>query len=50
MRFLFALLLISSASADELPKNLLLKCEGRLTILGVEALPLQSKFETTLRL
>jgi hypothetical protein len=50
MRFLFALLLISSTSADELPKNLLLKCEGRLTILGVEALPRQSKFETTLRL
>jgi hypothetical protein len=50
MRFLFALLLISSAAAEELPKNLLLKCDGRLTILGLEALPHQSKFETMLRL
>ena len=50
MRFLFALFFISSASAEELPKNLLMKCEGRLTILGLETLPHQSKFETTLRL
>src|SRR2546430_781726 len=38
------------ALADELPKNLLMKCEGKLTIIGLEPLPLTSKFETTLKL
>jgi hypothetical protein len=42
-----------SAAADELPKNLLLKCEGKLTILlskpTIDSLT-PRKFETTLRL
>jgi hypothetical protein len=42
-----------SAAADELPKNLLLKCEGKLTILlskpTVDSLT-PRKFETILRL
>jgi hypothetical protein len=46
-------LLPVSAEADELPKNLLLKCEGKLTIIltkpTIESVS-PHKFETTLRL
>lgn len=50
---LLACLWSVSAAADELPKNLLLKCEGKLTILlskpTIDSLT-PRKFETTLRL
>jgi hypothetical protein len=39
-----------SATAEELPTNLLLKCEGKVTMLIEGLLPNESKFETTLRL
>jgi hypothetical protein len=39
-----------SAMAEELPTNLLLKCEGKVTTLINGMLPDERKFETTLRL
>lgn len=50
---MITLLLSASAVADELPKNLLLKCEGKLTIIvknpTIDTVT-PKKFETTLRL
>jgi hypothetical protein len=39
-----------SAMAEELPTNLLLKCEGKVTTLMTGLLPDERKFETMLRL
>jgi hypothetical protein len=51
---LIALTLVSSAYADELPKNLLLKCEGKATTLlsgdGMKPEVQEDKFSATLRL
>lgn len=51
---LIALSLVSSAYADELPKNLLLKCEGKATTVlsgeGVKTDVHEDNFSATLRL
>src|SRR5262249_24345707 len=38
------------ANADELPRNLLLKCEGKVLVLFPEMAPKHDKFESMLRL
>ena len=41
----------AAAQADELPTNLLMKCEGKLTVfLSSQVMPDTSQFSTTLRL
>jgi hypothetical protein len=52
MKYVFVLtasLWAVCALADELPSNLLMKCEGKLTVLPAASLPETSNFETMLR-
>jgi hypothetical protein len=48
--FCLALLLSTSSYADELPSNLLMKCEGKLKVLMSGMLPSTSQFSTVLKL